>query len=555
MVSVLLLRPRRDGLVYTLHTHHTPYPPTCHIWRTVVSALSLSTLSMAATAASHLLSRLSRPQFLARLAVIAVTVVFVLVHVVPQLNVITTTTTASKLGRQNTTVNALYSSENPYYVHWEGWFTMQQVIQHFWHDNLFCETIDVVRREQDDADLPILINMTFGCLETFQQADAGTGNYLSLFYAIRLAAQVYSNVGFIFACPDAPETKRDLILPWITGSFPPRAPSTTSEYNASLAHVCGNYDVVPVAYMHKEIQRDLRKMAMALVGVPSSQHASADFLKEYQEQQSFATHKPPQPMHQVEEINELPLYGADEFVLDDALIHFRCGDLMDTNHASFGFMTFNGYVRHVSPEARSIGVLTQPFEDSEHSRLEDNGNTTRNRCRVTVMSLVEFINIRYPNATVRIHNDPSETIALTYARMIMANQTIVGISSFGVFPAIATFGTGYVRRPDYPSAPNKWLMDPPIDQIVDNLVLFDEPKRIMTAEIGQLWQTEGERGVLKWFWDEDWIPGAEDEVILDANSTHNSEFSGTRDDGSNTSSIVQDSDIFEDANGLSSAVD
>jgi hypothetical protein len=411
----------------------------------------------------------------------------------------------------------------PYHVvQWDGWLEVQtEVLQAFWTGNHVCESIDQARRDHNDADLPILVKLTFGCMETFHHAGAGSGSYLSLFYAIRLTAQVYSNVAFVFECPDAQDTKRDLILPWITGSFPPRSSSTPSEFNVAMAHACGSYDVVPVAYMYQEIRRDLRKMATALVGVPHAQHPSADFVTKYQKQRSLVTTTDEsRPIHQVEEIDEIPLYGADQFVLDDALIHFCCGDLMENDHPSFAFMTFNGYVRHISPEARSIGIITQPFEDSEHGRSYDNGSTTRNRCRIAVMSLVEFIHNRYPNAAVRIHNDPNETIALTYARMIMANQTVVGISSFGVFPAVATFGTGYIRRPDYPYAPNKWVLDPPIDQIVDNIVLFDEPKKIMVSDMRQLWQTEGELGILKWFWDEDWIPHAADEITLDANSTH-----------------------------------
>jgi hypothetical protein len=391
----------------------------------------------------------------------------------------------------------------PYTIQWEGRSSMQQIIQRFWKGNLFCETIDQTRQDHNDSQLPILVNISLGCLELFQKSDLGTGNFISLLYAMRLAASVYDNVGFTFTCDDAQESKKDLILPWITGLFPqPRSlSSTTNQFNLSLSHVCGNYDVAPVAYMCKEIQRDLRRMAIALVGVPSANHPSANFVKEYRKQRSSSTDEP-QPFHAME-MDEIPLYGANEFQRDDALIHFRCGDLMNSNHPSFGFMTFSGYVRHVSPEARSIGILTQPFEDSEHSRGNDNGPTTRNRCRTAVMSLVEYINDRYPLATVRIHNNPDETIALTYARMIMANQTIVGISSFGVFPAIATFGTGYLRRPDYRKAPNKWLLDPPIDQIADNVVLFDEPKRIMAGDMKRLWQSDGEEGVLKWFWNDE----------------------------------------------------
>jgi hypothetical protein len=50
--------------------------------------------------------------------------------------------------------------------------------------------------------------------------------------------------------------------------------------------------------------------------------------------------------------------------LDDAVIHFRCGDLMNSGHGEFDFLTFKGYTRYISPEARTIGILTQPFSFS-----------------------------------------------------------------------------------------------------------------------------------------------------------------------------------------------
>ena len=116
------------------------------------------------------------------------------------------------------------------------------------------------------------------------------------------------------------------------------------------------------------------------------------------------------------------------------------------------------------------------------------------------MSFVDYTQNRFPGARVRVLNDARETLALKYTRMIMANQTIVGISSFGVFPAMASFGTGYLRLPDYPYAPNKWLLDPPIDKLVNNVVLFKEPNIIMAVAIKTLWETHGKEGVLQWFW-------------------------------------------------------
>lgn len=180
---------------------------------------------------------------------------------------------------------------------------------------------------------------------------------------------------------------------------------------------------------------------------------------------------------------------------------------MNLNHPSFGFMKFSGYTKYISKDARSIGILTQPFDDdvtNVQTRKHDAGDAKRKRCRIVVLSFVDFIRERFPNARISVHNGPNETITLAYARMIMANQTIVGISSFGVFGAIGTFGTGYIRKLDFKKAPNKWLVNgiKPIDQLADNVVMINEPKRLMCMEVKKLWETRGEEGVLEWFWND-----------------------------------------------------
>ena len=172
---------------------------------------------------------------------------------------------------------------------------------------------------------------------------------------------------------------------------------------------------------------------------------------------------------------------------------------MMLDNPSFGFMKFSGYTKYISPDARSIGILTQPFGTEEQGRQHDQGAVKRERCRIVVTALVDYIQERFPQSRVTIHNGPTETIALAFARMVMANQTIVGISTFSVFPAIGMFGTGYIRRPDFPKAPNQFLVSPRVDQMADNVVLIEEPNLIMCAQINKLWQTAGASGVLNWF--------------------------------------------------------
>jgi hypothetical protein len=124
---------------------------------------------------------------------------------------------------------------------------------------------------------------------------------------------------------------------------------------------------------------------------------------------------------------------------------------MDSDHAAFSFMHFQGYVQPISPNETTIGILTQPFdEDPQQSRQADSKAHVLDRCRTVVNALVDYIRERYPTALVSIPNDHTERITLSYLRMIMAQQAISGISSFGVMPAVATFGTGYIRTPDRP---------------------------------------------------------------------------------------------------------
>ena len=115
------------------------------------------------------------------------------------------------------------------------------------------------------------------------------------------------------------------------------------------------------------------------------------------------------------------------------------------------------------------------------------------------MGLLDFLQEKFPKARVTIHNGPNETIALAFARMVMANQTIVGITTFGVFPAIASFGTGYIRKP-LKKGPNQFLMNPPIDQLADNVILMDEPNLLMAQTVRAMFQKpNGQDLVLEWF--------------------------------------------------------
>jgi len=386
----------------------------------------------------------------------------------------------------------------------------------------------------------ILLNITFGCSELFYNSGLGTGNYMAGFYAIRLAARTLG-IDISIHCPDFEEEKRNLILPWLMGNFQADSGSTVDDYRVddmdgnvefrsrqrqqqeqkrrrrtetvdyNKDDVCKTIDDCPIGYMYPHIRHELRRMAVALVGIPKQEHSTSAEVKQW-----LLSLSPEQEENEKMMDLELPVLAVDsggtsmrllsspplysEVELDDAILHFRCGDLMNSNHPRFGFMKFESFAKHISPSARSIGIVTQPFDENSQTRAWDRGSEKRNRCRIVVGAFVEYLQERFPEARIRLHNSPDETIALTYARLVLANQTIAGISTFGVFPAIASFGTGYIRLPDARSETNKWLLNPRLDSLVDDLVLMEEPNILMVRQVRDLWERpDGESLILEWF--------------------------------------------------------
>jgi len=322
-------------------------------------------------------------------------------------------------------------------------------------------------------------------------------------------------------------------LPWLTGHFFARTASSASSsslttMDARTAHselVCGTIDQCPIGYyMSSSIQYEFRRMAVAIAGVPPLEHATSNKVREWLvQQQQQRMERADEDEEGTRDILDLELprllsFGGDteqdeqgdvvvppplypDVELDDAVVHFRCGDLMDSQHPRFGFLKFDSFANRISPNAKTVGIVTQPFNDDGQSRAWDSGKVKMDRCRIVVTAFIEHLQRRFPKARIRVHNSRNETIALTYARLILANQTVAGISTFGVFPAIASFGTGYVRLPDDKSATNMWLTSPSrLDESVDGLVLVDEPNILMVRKVRKIWEMEdGEARILEWF--------------------------------------------------------
>ena len=84
---------------------------------------------------------------------------------------------------------------------------------------------------------------------------------------------------------------------------------------------------------------------------------------------------------------------------DDVIIHYRCGDVLMGASGYFLYPKFVEYARLISPEARSIGIFTQPFSSKGvTARNIDKLDQSGDRCSVLVHGLIDFLKERFPKA-------------------------------------------------------------------------------------------------------------------------------------------------------------
>jgi hypothetical protein len=261
----------------------------------------------------------------------------------------------------------------------------------------------------------------FDCEEMYTSG-RGTGNWLWFLYCVRQAAYRMGNVELQMECRET-LNQSQLVIPWIMGNFA----SYQRDSQFSLETACqATWDMDD--RIVEDIRYELRRMAVSLIGVPSAHHPAANFqMDAYREQRLQLPTR------------SLPLFTGIE--IDDVAIHFRCGDLLEEKHGpDYGYAPFTSLARFISEEARSIGIITQPFQ----GQVRKNDRKDTGRCAILVGALQSFLQQAFPRATVTIQNSPTETITLAFTRLIMANQSIAaGTSTFVAMPFYATFGTAY----------------------------------------------------------------------------------------------------------------
>jgi hypothetical protein len=269
--------------------------------------------------------------------------------------------------------------------------------------------------------------MTFECEDIERNGGFGQGNWITAIYAARLPA-AYAKVEFHYQTlqQDAHRYETTL-LPWLQVIQPAPTAENPWPFDGGMppddGGLCSAYRAIRVDRMAREIQRELRAMAWQIVAPPPHLDATKD--------------APEIPF-------PAPFSRIPNITLDDVALHFRCGDIMGgAKRNDFGIIKFTEYPKWIYPNTTSIGILTQPF-DKDMVRRQDAGKTED--CRQAVYLLVDYLQAHYPNATITIRNSREETIPLTYARLVMAKQAFTSLSSFGIFPVVATYGDGYFQR-------------------------------------------------------------------------------------------------------------
>ena len=209
--------------------------------------------------------------------------------------------------------------------------------------------------------------MTLPCRDLLHgRPKVGSGNWINAFYTTRIAAAA-ARVDLQIQCNDGLNSQMDMLFPWFATYQPAPTEDNPWPYKGRLPNeteACSDwYQYTRVDFMIDAIRDDIQKMAVAILGT--------------RENKSHPSIPHDQP----------PLIPGIE--VEDVVIHLRCGDVMGkVNREDFGMMKFTEYKKWINRDARTVGIVTQPFE-KERNRGEDQGKT--NDCRAATYLLVDYI--------------------------------------------------------------------------------------------------------------------------------------------------------------------
>jgi len=277
-----------------------------------------------------------------------------------------------------------------------------------------------------NSDSAPLISFTLDCSWNSNRI----GNLLYEMYMVRLTVAL-ARADFEFQCKEGTSHNETQIFPWLAGFHKYSGdPGNETFWPFDLdrpeeSALCKGNDF-PLHLAAHAIKKDMRRMAILLLGKREGLPIP------------IVTSGLDLPT-----VLPAPIYANED--VDDVALHFRCGDVLGGAPGFYGITKFDEYKRQISPEARSIGIHTQPFEQtSTLLRNEDRDQTVG--CQRVVFALADYLSSSFPEASVSLRNTNNDSIPLNSARMVMANQTFVSLTTFAIFPVIGTFGQGYAQR-------------------------------------------------------------------------------------------------------------
>ena len=120
-------------------------------------------------------------------------------------------------------------------------------------------------------------------------------------------------------------------------------------------------------------------------------------------------------------------------IVPSVALQYRCGDNIGFSYM-YGILPFTAFVSRIPSNAEYIYVLSDHPTRAVHSPYTS-------RCHVILKALFEFLQEKYPAATVVVKRGGD--LFLDYVRLGTANTTICSASSYCFWPAVSNPGTSY----------------------------------------------------------------------------------------------------------------
>ena len=121
-------------------------------------------------------------------------------------------------------------------------------------------------------------------------------------------------------------------------------------------------------------------------------------------------------------------------LIPDVAVHYRCGDNFGP---PYGFVTFPAIKDRIPPDARTIYVLSE-----RRGRKTEAKPQLAAKCDAVIEALHRFLVGKFPSAAV-VTKRGSDDMYVDLARLTFANVTVCSISTFCLWPAVASNGTAY----------------------------------------------------------------------------------------------------------------